>query len=115
LIERYLEAAERSRIGYAAAEGKVVLARCAQARGATEEAKRLLVEALADLGSEGFPMLRFEIHGTLASVADDGALDHAGKARELIEAIAGSVSAEPLADEFRATALAELGVGTPLG
>ena len=37
------------------------------------------------------------------------------KARELIDAIAGSVSAEPLADEFRATALAELEAATLLG
>jgi DNA-binding SARP family transcriptional activator len=112
LIGRYLEAAGRSRIGYAAAEGKLVLARCAQARGSPEEAKRLLAEALAEVGSEGLPTLRREIHAALVSVAGDEAAEHAVKARELIETIAGSVSGEPLADEFRATALAELEAAT---
>ena len=115
LIERCLDAAERSRIGYAVAEAKLVLARCAQARGLAAEAKRLLAEALAAVGSEGFPTLRREIHGVLAAVGHDGAPDHAVKARELIEAIAASVGAEPLADEFRATALAELDTATVLG
>lgn len=92
-----------------------MLARCAQARGSAEEANRLLTKALAEAGSEGLPMLRREIHGALASVADNAAPDHAVKARELIDAIAGSVSAEPLADEFRATALAEIEAATLLG
>jgi hypothetical protein len=114
LIGRYLDAAERSRIGYATAEGKLLLARCAQARGLAEDAKRLLVEALADAGREGLPTLRSEIHGALAAAGDDAAVDHAVRARELIDAIAGSVSAEPLAEEFRAAALAELDAATVL-
>ena len=115
LIGRYLDAARRSRIGYAVAEGKVVLARRARARGLGAQANQLLAEALAEAGSEGLSTLRHEIHGMLAAAGDDGSADHAVRARELIEAIAGSVSAEPLADEFRATALAELEAATMLG
>jgi tetratricopeptide (TPR) repeat protein len=68
LIARYLDAAEHSGIGYATAEGRLVLARCAQARGAASEAKRLLVQALQELGEAGWPTLRGEINRALADV-----------------------------------------------
>src|SRR5579875_313638 len=108
LIERYRGAAERSRIVPAMAEGRLLLARCARARGSIRHARRLLREALAEAGTDGLPALRLEIHTELATLAGDESMCHAMRARELIDGIAASVRGEPLAERFCATALAKL-------
>lgn len=110
LIDRFLGAAERSRIIYAVAEGKLLLARCAQARGSVEQATSLLDEAVAVAGTDGLPMLRWEIHTALASAPGHDSEQHAANASELIETIAESLRGDPLAARFRATATGELGV-----
>ncbi|HMD56917.1 MAG TPA: AAA family ATPase [Solirubrobacteraceae bacterium] len=118
MLRRYLGPAARSGIRHALAEGHFLLARCAETRGETAEAERLLGTALKDAGTDGLLSFRREIHGELARLtAIDGRVDEAGEharaARDLIEQIAASVGDEGLRERFRAAALVELDTSAP--
>jgi class 3 adenylate cyclase/tetratricopeptide (TPR) repeat protein len=118
MLRRYIGPAERSGIRHAVAEGQYLLARCAETRGETADAERLLGTALKDAGTDGLLTFRREIHGALARLTEvDGRMNEAGEhtraARELIEHIAASVGEEGLSERFRAAALAELETSTP--
>jgi class 3 adenylate cyclase/DNA-binding SARP family transcriptional activator/tetratricopeptide (TPR) repeat protein len=109
VVDLALAPAERARLLDVVPELLCVLARCAEVRGDGDRAAELLRRGLETAGSDGLFAQRIELHTLLARTGPEAErAEHAGAARELIEAMAASAGDDALAGGFRQAALAEL-------
>jgi class 3 adenylate cyclase len=113
IVGRFLEPAERFGVRDAAADGWILLGRCAELRGDREAAATRYARGLDATTGGGLHEQRRASHtalARLAAAAGDGqaAGAHEQSARELVDAIAASVGDDQLAAGFRNSALAEL-------
>jgi tetratricopeptide (TPR) repeat protein len=106
IVRGLLGPLERSGIRDGLADTYGVLAGCAEARGELAVAEELLARGLEAAGEDGLPAARLSLRIALARVT--GSAEHKRAAQDLVDAIAGSVGDEALAERFRSAALGEL-------